>query len=64
MDWAAIITPGVVSALIAGFVSITTAVISYRANRKKTKSEIEKMKLEKWLNSQISNWLQNMPFWH
>jgi len=46
MDWAAIITPGVVSSLIAGFVSITTAIISYRANRKKTKSEIEKMKLE------------------
>lgn len=46
MDWASVLTPGVISALISGVVSITVALVSYHANKKKTKSEIDKMKLE------------------
>lgn len=46
MDWASIITPAVISALISGAVSIVVALISYRANKKKTQLEIEKLKIE------------------
>lgn len=46
MDWTSVLTPGVISALISGIVSITAAFISYHTNKRKTKSEIDKMKLE------------------
>lgn len=46
MNFQFYISPEVSTALISGVVSITVAIISFYANKKKTQTEIEKMKLE------------------